>query len=188
MPITGNINGMKELADKIRVLTSAGFKTELAQVLGAAAVFQVAYEFRSSKDPYGNRWEPLRYRKGKPLLKTGRMSTAVTTSPTANGFRLRIATVYAPVHQYGGHVAPHSRIKPQVMWHNPKTGRLVARTTKLTLVHESTSKHRTYGKGITIPRRQMLPEADTGKLGPIWTKAFNVEAASLIRRRLQRAA
>jgi len=188
MPLHGDINGLKKLADRIREVKSEGFKTELSQLLGAAALKLVADGFRGSHDPYGNPWLPLKTRKGKPLEKTGRMKGSASVDPRSNGFKLTIATVYAPVHQRGGHVAPHSRIRPQIQWHNPKTGRLVARTTRLKLVVESRIGRRTFGKGITIPQRRMVPDQEGGGLGPIWTAAFRKEAESLLRRRLQGAA
>jgi len=166
MGVTGDINGMKKLADQIRELTTAGFKLELSQVLAAAAMKQVADEFRQSRDPYGNQWKRPVLRNGQPLLDTGRMRNAVSVEARPNGFRLRIATRYAVTHQYGATISPR----------NAKALRFKAGGRYYTL------------KRVTIPRRQMLPEADTGRLGPIWTEAFNREAASLIQRRLGKAA
>jgi phage gpG-like protein len=164
--VKGDLNGMRKLADKIRQLTTAGFKAELSQVLAAAAMKQVADEFRGSRDPYGKPWEKLAIRQGKPLLDTGRMRNAVTAEPTANGFRLRIATRYAVTHQYGATIEAKT----------PRGLRFKAGGRFYAL------------KRVRIPRRQMLPEADTGRLGPIWTAAFNREAEAIIRRRLGKAA
>ncbi len=36
----------------------------------------------------------------------------------------------------------------------------------------------------SIPRRQMLPESDTGGLGPIWLDTFNRDVTDLLRRRM----
>jgi len=157
MAVRGDIDGLKKLADRVRQLTTAGFRTELAQVLGAAAKKQVADEFLQSRDPYGKPWEPLAWRKGKPLLDTGRMRNSVAVESRPNGFKLSIATVYAPIHQAGARV---------------RAARVA----------------RSRGKVGRIPQRQMVPEASTGGLGPIWLAAFNREAESLLRRRLTRAA
>jgi phage gpG-like protein len=166
MPVRGDIDGLRKLRDKIAQLTTAGFRQELAQVLAAAALKQVADEFRESRDPYGRPWAPLAWRKGLPLLLTGRMRNAVAVEPRANGFKLSIATVYAKVHQDGARV---------------RRGRLAAGFSG----PASRSSRSRVG---FIPQRQMVPERSTGGLGPIWLAAFNREAESLIRRRLQVAA
>jgi phage virion morphogenesis protein len=57
---------------------------------------------------------------------------------------------------------------------------------RLSLTAEYAAAHQ-YGTK-TIPRRQMVPEKDTGGLGPIWLEAFNREADSLMRRRMGKAA
>lgn len=62
----------------------------------------------------------------------------------------------AAINEFGGHVAPHSRVAGQTMWFNPKTGRLVSRTTRLKLVHEVKAKRATFANGITIPERPFL--------------------------------
>lgn len=101
MAVRGNINGLKELADKIRTLTGAGFKRELSQALAVSAWQQTLASFDQSRDPYGTPWKPLKVRQGKPLIDTGQMRQSVSTEATDNGFRLRIGTTYAPVHQFG---------------------------------------------------------------------------------------
>lgn len=163
MAVRGNLNALNQLAERIRLLTTAGFKTELSQVLAASAMKQVADEFRASRDPYGKPWQELAWRKGKPLLDTGRMRNSVAVEPRPNGFKLSIAAVYAPFHQAGAHV---------------RRGRLTAGAS-------GPASRRSRSRVGYLPQRQMVPE---GTLGPIWTEAFKKEAESLIRRRLQVAA
>lgn len=184
MALSGDFSGLERWRRRVSSVARAGFRSELAQVLGATAMKQVADEFRQSRDPYGAPWAALRSRKGKPLLDTGRMAGSVNVQPQADGFLLNIPTSYAPVHQYGAQVAPHSRIGKRTLWHNPKTGRIVARTTRLKLVVESSFSRQTYGKGITIPRRQMVPERATGGLGSIWGRAFSRETSRFVRLRM----
>jgi phage gpG-like protein len=157
MPISGNLNALKELSDKIRQLTSSGFKAELSKELAATAWRETLAGFRESRDPYGNPWRPLAWRKGTPLIDSGQMRQSVSTEATGNGFRLRIGVLYASIHQYGAKVRAATRAR----------GR---------------------GRVGSVPRRQMVPEKDTGGLGPIWLTAFNRTAEDLIRRRLGRAA
>lgn len=61
----------------------------------------IAAEFRSSMSPYGATWAPLKYRKGKPLVKTGAMRDGFTASPLANGVRFQASVDYAIYHQTG---------------------------------------------------------------------------------------
>jgi phage gpG-like protein len=184
MALSGDFSGLERWRRRVASVTRAGFNSELAQVLGATAMKQVADGFRKSQDPYGTPWAPLKSRKGKPLLDTGRMAASVNVQPQADGFLLNIPTSYAPVHQYGAQVPPHSRIGKRTLWHNPKTGRIVSRTTRLKMVTESSFSRQTHNKGITIPRRQMVPERSTGGLGPIWGRAFSRETSRLVRLRM----
>lgn len=186
MAVKGDLGALKRLAEKIRKLTTHGFKEELSKALAADAQRLTLLGFRNSVDPYGNPWQPLKHRKGKPLIDTNQMRGSVSAQSTGNGFQLRIGTVYAAVHQYGAHIAPHSRIRGSVMWHNPKTGKLVARSTKLKLVHETKAKPATFGKGITIPARPMIPDKNKG-LGPIWTKSFARRVNALIKEKFGEA-
>ncbi|TAL29014.1 MAG: hypothetical protein EPN98_21465 [Phenylobacterium sp.] len=184
MALSGDFSKLDLLRRRVESVTRAGMVQDLAAVMGVAAMKQVADSFRQSRDPYGNAWEPLKHRDGKPLLDTGRMAASVNSAVVDRGFRISIPVKYAPAHQYGAQVAPHSRLRGRTLWHNPKTGRLVGRNTRLRTVYETQAKPATFANGITIPRRQMLPEKSTGGLGPIWGRALNRQAATFIRKRL----
>lgn len=163
------INGVPlgQLKDRIARLSASGFRTELSQVLAAAALKQVSDGFRHSRDPYGNRWRDPKFRQGQPLRDTNAMSNSAAVEPRPNGFRLSITKHYAGVHQRGKTIK--ARRAPRLLF-KTRDGQW----------HSATE--------VTIPRRQMVPEADTGGLGPIWGKAFNDEAGALIKRRLREAA
>lgn len=68
----------------------------------------------------------------------------------------------AAIHEFGAHVAPHSRVKGQTMWFHPRTGRILSRRVRvggkypLKLVHEVKAKPATFANGITIPERPFL--------------------------------
>lgn len=196
MGVTENNPGsLAELTRKVRYLQGAGFKAELSQVLAAEALHQVEEGFIGERDPYGRPWAPLsrKRRRGSRasaqlLRDSGRMYNSRAAAPTDGGFRLSITARYAAVHQYGGVIPARSNARAQTIWQNPRTGRIVGRNTRLKSVLETTPKHgSTFGQ-IVIPRRQMVPEKDTGGLGPIWLPAFNQVADSLMRRRMGAAA
>lgn len=68
----------------------------------------------------------------------------------------------AAIHEFGAHIAPHSRVRGQTMWFNPRTGRIVSKKVRaggkypLKLVHEVKAKPATFANGITIPERPFL--------------------------------
>jgi len=171
--------GIPDISRRLRRVSSPEFKMRMARNLAEEARTQISDSFQRERDPYGKRWAPPKYRKGMALQDTGRMAASVATVANVNGFRIEIPVKYAAPHQYGAHIAPHSRLGRQVIWNNPKTGRFVKKSTKRKAVIETTVNRRTYAKGITIPRRQMVPMPSTGGLGPIWTPAFHRVAKKL---------
>lgn len=177
-----------QLQARIQRLTTAGFRTGLAQRLGAAAMKQVADEFQGERDPYGRAWQKLapatrkasKREHAKILRRSGVMAASAAAVPSSAGFQFTMAWP-APVHQRGGFVAPHSRAHGTIQRHNEKTGRLVRAGKAAILVR---AKPATFAHGITIPQRQIVPMASTGGLGPIWTRAFNLEAGRMVRAEL----
>lgn len=184
MPVRFDMSGLKGVMRKVEEMTTPAMRLEVSQVLAATALKETMDGFRQSRDPYGNPWAPLRSRKGKPLLKTGRMRASthpIRVGP--DGFGIQISAVYAIVHQTGGHVAPHSRIRGFESYQDPKTGRYLRKTTKRKLVYVTRVSRQTFGNGITIPQRMMVPETDKG-LGSIWGAAFTKAATRVVQRRL----
>lgn len=126
----------------------------LAKRIGAAFVKQVADEFKESRDPYGNAWAPVM----RDRLKDRRARAR------------RVKQGKAP-----------KADKPLI-----DTGRLrasvVARTdggtVRIALPVEYASYHQ-YGTR-SIKRRQILPESDTGGLGPRWSTAASKEATAVL--------
>lgn len=59
---------------------------------------------------------------------------------------------------------------------------------RLTLTAKYAATHQYGDLSRGIPRRQMVPEKDTGGLGPIWLEAFNKDASAFMRRRMGKAA
>jgi len=152
--------GLDRLRDRIARAGSPEFTAGLGQVLGAAALKQLADEFREERDPYGKKWAPLKLRKGRILRDTGRMAASATVSPGPAGFELTITAAYAGTHQTGKTIEP--RRAKALRW---KVGR------------------RWYtAKRVVIPRRQMLPEGGTGGWGKIWLGAFEKESRRYVAR------
>jgi phage gpG-like protein len=184
MRVSGDFAKLAKLRQRIADVTAAGFRRELGVELGAATVKLVADGFIGERDPYGVPWEDLKYRDGKILRKSGAMAASVNAQPTTEGFRLSIPKAYAPVHQYGARIAPHSRIKRQLL-RRSATGAFARRGAKS--YELQLAARATFANGITIPARPMLPERARG-LPPRWIEVYSRDAADLLKRKLRSAA
>ncbi len=192
MPVTGDFALAANLAKKLAALPQV--KADIFRVAGAAALKQLSDEFNHSRNPYGEAWKPLRHpskRRGgssaKILVDRAILRNSYSAQPTADGFEISTRTEYAGAHQYGAHIAPHSRVNPTTVRRNSKTNRFVKASAALT--HNGKLKknivefsfHQTLADGIAIPRRQMVPEPDTGGVGERWGTAINKAADQVMR-------
>jgi phage virion morphogenesis protein len=164
--VTGDYKGLQSLTEKFDVLASGKFREKLSKRLAMAAKHEVQSEFNGERDPYGERWKPLKNpskKRGglsaKILQDTRRMRNSLVASSAyaadVGGFTISTNVEYAAIHNYGGHIPPHST------WNNFGKGRRA-----------------TWNNGITIPKRQFLPSE--GRLGPIWTDAFKRETEAFV--------
>jgi phage gpG-like protein len=157
--VKGNFAQLKRFAQLVKTAGEPGFEHALSRGLGAASLKLFSDGFRKSRDPYGKPWKPLKFRKGKPLLDTGRMRASAAIIMRPRGFELHVTANYASTHQYG-----KKNIRP-----------LRARFLVFS-VGRGRRKKLFFARKVTVPRRQMLPEKKTGGLGPIWQEAFRKEA------------
>lgn len=177
MGVRGDFRGLSELRAKVREVASARGRTDLCRTLAEVATKLIDDEFRQSRDPYGNKWLPLKHRKGQPLRDTGNLLNSLAPKASETGFTVSTAVKYAGIHQYGGTVT----IPPRANAH-AKTGRFLSRSAagaRKRAVRISFSK----GHQVTIPQRQYMPE---GELGPIWSKALLAAAEDFMRTRFNR--
>lgn len=148
----------QDLADAVKSLAGPD-RVVLQKRLGQASVTQAQLGVRQSRDPYGNTWVPLTSRSGQPLRKTGNNIQRSWTAggETPDSFRFGSRFKYLATHQYGATI-------------KPKPGN---RTGKLRFRMEVSGSRFIYAGQVKIPRRQLVPEQDTGGLGDWWLKAFN---------------
>ena len=156
-----NPGALDALRGRIKALGSPAFKAERAQVLGAAAVKQVADCLRDSRDPYGEAYKPLTSRDGIPLRQTGQLFNSTHDIQTSDGFQVVVDAHHPKTHNYGAVIKP---ITARALF-------FMVRGVKA------------FAKMVTIPKRQMVPDAARG-LGTIWSKAFADEDAALVRRHM----
>lgn len=180
--VSGDFAKLSELIRSLSGIATPQVKTDLGKLLGQAALTTLAHEFTGAHDPYGKPWPPLKTRKGEPLRDTGRLMNSFSRQGNPNGFSISTRVAYADVHQYGGTIKPHAR-KGGTMAFSTK-GRIISKAAagkRKSAVRIAITKDRIQ-QGFTIPRRQMIPENDTGGVGPIWGKKLNDEADVALRR------
>ena len=160
----------QQLARGLQQIGSARGRTTLQKRLGETAITQAALGVRQGRDPYGKAWKPLTSRTGRPLRKTGnniqRSWTAGGETPDNFVFGSRFA--YLATHQYGAIIKPvHAKmlrfrveVARRVSWRNGRA-RIGGAVNQVV-----------YALQVEIPRRQLVPEQNTGGIGPIWLKAF----------------
>lgn len=151
--VVGDFVGLARLIGQTEAIAGPVFKAHLLQGMGVAALKQLMDQFRDSRDPYGTPWKPLVIRRGKPLLRTGRLRASATLVPRADGFAIVIGAAYAAVHQYGkAHIRPR-RARMLAWRHGGKSF---------------------FAKEVSVPQRMMIPPADN--IGPYWDRAIRAEA------------
>lgn len=167
------------LRRRLAQVDSPAFRATLAQLCAAAAGKFINDGFRRSVDPYGDPWQPLVSRKGKPLLDTGRLRASFAATPIPGGFRIDATASYAKYQQFG--TDPHdrrARIQPI-----DRRGKFISRSKAsrqkrgaIAIRRLSAYRHR------GIPARPMVPTPDLGGIPFKWQKAFAREAKELAKR------
>lgn len=103
--------------------------------IGRSWLADVQLGFRSSRDPYGNAWQPVK-RGGKPLLRSSILRNSYSFKVAADELTLGTNIQYAPTHQFGATIGakkhPYLRFKVGDRWASKKS--------------------------VTIPARKMLPD------------------------------
>lgn len=160
--IRGDMAGAKKLADKVRRVVAGGGRAAIVGAFKGAVLKLIADEFRESRDPYGNAWKAPVLRDGKPLLDTGRLRASFTAQEVAGGLAVTTNVKYASTHQYGATIEP-------------------VRADALRFQARGKKRFYTLKRSI-IPRRQMLPERDTGGIGPIWSATLKSETDKVLRK------
>lgn len=129
--------------------------------IGAALVMRVKGYFRDGMDPYGTRWEPLKARRGQPLVDTGRLRNSIAFSADKASVTVGTNVQYAPPHQFGATFKPRGQVNA-----HGRTGRFLSRqaaSARRGSVRVSFAKF----KERVLPARPFLP---TRTLPAPWAK------------------
>lgn len=189
--VTGSFDALKDLRRRIGALRSQSFQKRIARNLAQEARRQALESFENERDPYGVRWKPSNSARfsHKTLQNRSQLRNSISTR-TAEAGRFVIGTnvKYAAIHQYGGVITPKN--KKALVFKIPVSVRIASsqRSSKGRKTNYRRKKGRSRAdvnwqwvtvSKVTIPQRQFIPE---GKLGDIWTEAFNEVVSGLIRK------
>lgn len=151
---------------------AAGDPKPAFAAVGRAVLSKVQLGFRTSADPWGSPWLPLKVRKGQPLVDTGALRRSIYAAPDSKGVTIgtkRLATWkgktsdVARVHQFGATVLPRPDNKRGLLRY-PVGGSAAG---------ASPSGYRFARKSV-IPARPFFPirkGSSTLALPPAWSKA-----------------
>ena len=116
--------------------------------IGQDMVSLVRLGFRLSQDPYGDKWEPIKIRKGKPLEDTGHLRQSFHADVENQSVVIGTNVPYASVHQYGATIKPVA--KKMLAWQIKDIW--------------------FFAKQSVIPARPMIPNEDQG-LPDSWSES-----------------
>lgn len=181
MSVTGDFAKLRALRLRLSRTSTSDFRERLARVVGEAARTELALGFRNSIDPYGTPWAPLKRRKGKPLLDTGRLRSSFTYHASASGLRVGSNVVYAKFHQYGTGGRKQAGGRSQAVRGNRFVSNAAAGRQRRGAV---SFRRLNYAAGSgKIPARLMLPTSDRG-LGN-WEAPMRAAAKRFVARSLK---
>jgi phage gpG-like protein len=165
----GDMRGLEDLRRRVASIADGNVRMNVNHVCAQAAMKLIDDGFRTSTDPYGRPWTPLKSRVGKPLLDTRtHLQNRLTPHLMPSGFTIDIAFAGAAVHQYGAVIKPKNAKALAFRTRGAPTKR--SPRGKLNPV--------AFAQKVTIPQRQYMPEGD---VGPRWGKGIGDAADEAIR-------
>lgn len=145
--ITGDVDGLKKFMANAHKIAGGTALKELSRRMSVDARELAGGTFERSQNPNGGGWKPLAVRKGKPLVKTGKLSRSIKVRVARKGFELYTNISYAGVHQYGG--ATQSRNQARTKTGKFKSAKSAGKAKRVVLVGRV--------RGGVIPARPYFP-------------------------------
>src|SRR3954470_8558841 len=104
--LRGDFGRLDRLLVAVRSIKSQPFWRRLLNATSAEVNRQITAGFWYGRDPYGKRWEPLKFRTGQPLMKSGALLRAAQSRviPPVRAVLVSIDLVYAGVQQRGAKI------------------------------------------------------------------------------------
>jgi phage gpG-like protein len=161
--IRGDWDKFKELQDRLNQLSQivapgSPDGKKLVDLIGEAFKKELADEFKQSRDPYGNPWKPLARQRNRARDRKARERRIKQGKPL-RGDKVLVDT---------GRMSRSVAVRGE-----PGAVRIILPT--------SYASFHQYGAA-DLPRRQMLPELDTGGLGSRWSMAAEKAVARFLER------
>lgn len=97
-----DVRQLRTLAEKINRLgpQNSHIKQGLNEV-GVRWTARIKANFRTSQDPYGNQWAPIKHRKGQPLIDTARLVNSIKHDVRGLELVMTSPLIYAETHNFG---------------------------------------------------------------------------------------
>ena len=151
----------KLLENKLQAITDAMGADDLLHDIGRAIRTRVEMGFRNTTDPYGDKWQSLKYRSGQPLSDTGRLRNSISYEVQGDALVVGTNVCYAIVHQFGATVEATGKKGVGLCGESRKGASLLAFPTPGGWIR---------AKKVTIPARPIFP--DSRGMPPAWAKAI----------------
>lgn len=172
MGLRGDFGKLKKLSKRFAKVRGQQFARGLSLAIAEEARDLVLRCLDTSTDPYGHRYTPLKYRRGKPLEKTGRLRNSISYIYSAGGFRLFSAVFYA-LYQNRGSFS----VRGRTGWYGAKAAEIGARTRR-----SKAGLHKMKGTVVRVhlPQRMFIP---VGRALPKpWLKAIVTVGNAFLKR------
>lgn len=149
--------------------------------IGRVLKMRIDLCFKFGRSPWGEPWLPLKYRRGQPLIDTGRLRRSVTPKATANDVTIGTNLPQAKLQHFGGEVRQKARVA-QLQFRRERDGtignRFVPRN-RANFIQDAQIGARTFN----VPARPYMPvrKDDVADLPQEWAIAILRELAGHLR-------
>lgn len=135
-----------------QIITNMAHPAELFEGIGADLAAEVKMGFHEGRSPYGDTWDPPKFRAGQPLRDSGRLANSITYNADDSGVEVGTNVCYAATHQFGATIRATG---------NAGTNACGPRKGAPFLVFKIGDK-KVFAKQVTIPARPFLPTPERG--------------------------
>ncbi len=175
MPLNGDFVKLKRVIHQAHQLAGKRWRRGVTKQMSEETVELVRGTFQRSTAPDGAKWAPLRKRRGRPLLDTGRLRNSVLRHSDADGYKVFTNVVYAALQNFGGTVSQGAR--EQVSFHN-RRGRFISEKKTKRLKKWSSSLAKIGARSFGVPARPFFPPQ--GSLPSGWARRLRRVASTYV--------
>lgn len=135
-----------------RLIQEGADRTALMRAAGENLVSNVLLGFDQGVSPYGEAWDPPKYRDGQPLRDSDRLRNSIEASLAVTPETAELGTnvCYGVVHQFGATIEATPGAAGTTLCGTTKTGAKALHWTDASGAHH-------FAKRVVIPPREFLP-------------------------------